>query len=85
MSDLEVEAAAIKCQDTIVSLPPPARHHNCIHEAVERGIYEKRCPQGFVLSDGRFVERSEALEVAIKADQIDEGDADGILMSEDLW
>lgn len=44
--------------------------------------------QGFVLSDGRFVPRKVALEVAIKAGQVvrDECHAPStVLFSEDIW
>ena len=50
------------------------------------GIYEKA--QGFLTNKNRFVERKEALEIAIKANQVDENNLGNPLIglfSEDLY
>jgi hypothetical protein len=66
----------------VVSAPPPARHHNLYalnHEPDE---------SGFLTSTGRFVDRAEALQIALAAGQpmIDHPSRhDEWLFSEDLW
>lgn len=82
---IKVEKAAIKIDETIVSVPRPGRHHNCIRKAIEKEVYKTDNIQGFVLSDGRFVGREEALEVAREAGQVGEDLIGSVLTSEDLW
>ena len=68
--------------------------HSCMFQQIggtvpERhnfGIYEKA--QGFLTNKNRFVERKEALEIAIKANQVDENNLGNPLIglfSEDLY
>jgi hypothetical protein len=91
---LRVVAAAIFIQgndqrhDLILSMPPPARHHNIMYAAANLGVdltfVEES--QGFLLSDGTFARRKPALEVARAAGQLlrETGPHIG-LFSEDVW
>lgn len=66
----------------IVSAPPPARHHNLFALA-------GHCDEsGFLTSTGRFVDREEAMRIAVAAGQplIDHPSRHATrLFSEDLW
>lgn len=69
---------------TIVSAPPPARHHNLFALAWPVVPTE----QGFLTSSGRFVDREEGLKIALGSGQpmIDHPSRhDRLLFSEDLW
>ena len=73
----------------IVTSPPPARHHTLLHPMYVEG---RRHPtfedQGFITSTGRYVEREEALRIAIASGQkmIDHPSRHAKwLFSEDLW
>lgn len=86
-----VDVAAIRVDEgTVYQVPRPGRHHNVIQLIREAG-YEGHVNgprQGFVLSDGRFVGREEALAIALESGQVKlEGcHAPGVgLFSEDLW
>lgn len=88
-AELRVVAAAIIGYDgKPYSLPPPARHHDCIaymhfelgHPRPISGV------QGFMLSDGRFARRKAARIVAKRANQLLERASKGdTLYSEDVW
>lgn len=68
----------------VVSAPPPARHHNLF--ALVGG--KRPDESGFLTSAGRFVDRAEALKIAVAAGQplIDHPSRhDTHLFSEDLW
>lgn len=75
----------------IVSAPPPARHGSLLHPLHTLGIRVGPDDQGFVTNTGRFVERAEALKIALAANQTfrpdgpykDHGGSE--LFSEDLW
>lgn len=88
MSELKVVAAAIIDDDgTVFSVPPPGRHHDVIALMASQ---DRPCPcirqQGFVLSDGRYVDRKEAKVVAIAAGQLLERASNlDILFSECVW
>lgn len=80
---------AIKTEDEVVwSLPSPNRHHDVINR-----IYEQRQDgkmvtgeQGFLNNEGVFLDRKEALQIAIQADQlIRKTFPENELFSEDLW
>lgn len=51
------------------------RHHNCIATMIDCGypapISEPKFPQGFVTSDGKFVDRKEAAQIALENRQIE--------------
>lgn len=69
---------------TVVSAPPPARHHNLF--ALVHGRHPDK--SGFLTSAGRFVGRADAMKIAIEAGQplIDHpGRHATHLFSEDLW
>jgi hypothetical protein len=65
------------------------RHATIGHNMLWLGVCHRPFPggpaQGFLTSDGRFVGRKEALEIAIKAKQILPQDGKNELFSEDLW
>lgn len=72
----------------IHSLPRPARHHHILHAMI--GLDRSLSEQGFVTSDGTFVDRPTAMEIALAAAQVKRRkgltDYDGPeLFSEDLW
>lgn len=71
------------------SAPPPARHHNIIHALKGMtGKHTQPDDQGFLTSTGRYVERAEALQIALASGQkmIDHPSRHAIkLYSEDLW
>jgi len=73
----------------VITSPPPARHHTLLHTthalAVKPEAFED---QGFITSTGRYVERDEALKIAIESGQpmIDHPSRHHRwLFSEDLW
>ena len=73
----------------IVSSPPPARHHTLLHPLYD--ILNDSVPghdTGFLTSTGRYVDRDEALDIAITSGQpmIDHPSRHAtLLFSEDLW
>lgn len=81
-----IMAAAIKLDGTVHSLPPPARHHTIIGHLVEQG---HKPPiggeQGFITSDGEFVNRFRAGQYARRSGQIEKLKWPPDLYSEDLW
>ena len=84
---LRVDRAAIENTRRVFSLPRPARHEDIFRLMRAAGFSRLGCRQGFLLSDGRFVGRSEAARVAFEAGQYLEQPArvPGALMTEDLW
>lgn len=88
MSDLRIIAAAVYHGATI-SLPPPARHHTILQTlSITMGVDAMLVhPQneGFLASDGRFVNRVEGYHIAWKAGQLKESKQVPKLYSEDLW
>lgn len=65
------------------------RHHEIIRYICERTGAKKvpgSCPQGFLTSEGRFVEREETGQIAIKAGQIEKLKYHSTdLFSEEMW
>lgn len=84
-----ITSVAIKFDGQVWSLPPPARHHDVIRWIAESNGVGINGPdeQGFISSDGVFVSRKEALEIALKANQVlnINNIRAGRLFSEDLW
>lgn len=86
-----IVAAACRLPNGLVlSMAPPARHHDIVH-ALMRGGYDGTAPsgedQGFLTDLGTYVRRRPALHIAQKAEQIIKGPsapAHG-LFSEDVW
>ena len=80
-----IVAAAIRAlTGEVYSLPRPARHHNVIELMWDKGV-EGRGTQGFLCSDGDFVERVKAGHLAVAAGQIKGLRWPPQLYSEDLW
>ena len=81
--------AAIRLGDAVFSVPQPGRHHDVIQIMARR---PEHCPsdavdQGFLTSEGRYVGRIEARDIAGSARQIirTTGAGRGELFSEDVW
>lgn len=87
----EIACVAIKYHDlhgVVMTLPAPARHHHVMWarhfvdgmKTGDNGI------QGFLTTNGRFVDRAQALKIAAKRGQIVKKHPwEGELYSEDLW
>jgi hypothetical protein len=82
-----IVAAAIQIENVTISLPQPARHAQVIACAYEYlDIEPGRETQGFITSEGRFVNRIEARVIAFRANQNPRRTgSDCELFSEDLW
>lgn len=87
MDQTRILAAAIKLADgEVVSVPQPARHPSVILLCEAQGKSLSGSVQGFVTSEGRFVDRHEAYEIAERARQlIPRPHVVGKLFSEDVW
>jgi hypothetical protein len=85
MADREIiECVAIEFADLTLSLPRPNRHHHVIQRYhADTGKTGSGVRQGFMTSQGRFVDRSEAARLAFAAGQIEKPKP--TLYSEDLW
>jgi len=84
-----IVAAAVYHGATI-SLPPPARHHTILQSMTTVMGFENALvhpeKQGFLTSEGRFVNRVEGYYIAYKAGQLLRNTAGRPeLYSEDLW
>lgn len=80
-------AAAIKDGAVICTLPRPSRHHDIIKAMVKSG---RPTPidgaQGFLTSEGNFLNRADAMTVARDAGQVKRGqETKRELFSEDVW
>ena len=82
--------SAVIMQGLVYALPGPSRHPDCIHAF--RVLNNKSSmgiagPQGFLDNKGKYVNRKDALRIALKAGQV--LDVNNIrasrLFSEDLW
>lgn len=83
-----VAAAALVGEGLILSLPRPARHHDINGAAYRAGIPGPIPPecQGFLTSDGRWLNRVDALAMANAAGQIVfKHPVLRELYSEDMW
>jgi hypothetical protein len=67
---ITVVAAAVRWQEVIFSLPRPKRHHHIVHAMYNMGLPKEQREQGFLLSDGTFVDRLDAMKIAIEAGQL---------------
>lgn len=79
-----IVAAAIRVNGLILSLPRPYRHHDIIKHAADLGIEEVLSDQGFLTSDGEYVDRKVGKAIAIEAGQKFLAERHQ-LFSEDLW
>lgn len=88
LAQVSIVAAAI-FHGAVISLPAPARHHTILYSMdTEMGIDVTKVPplnQGFITSEGKFVNRVEAYYIAYRAGQIEGKDGAPRLFSEDLW
>jgi len=83
---MRIVAAAVKdSTDKIWSLPPPNRHHHIIKELYSRGAEADLDGQGFLLDDGRWIDRKTAAIIALSNDPNKVLIAPPNLYSEDLW
>lgn len=75
--------------EEIVSLPAPHRHSDLrlqVEEREEKGENIKIIEHGFITDTGEYLDRYEALKVAIKAQQILPGRVLYMaLLTEDMW
>lgn len=89
MLELTTITAAAIYHGAIVSLPAPARHFTILHTmSIVMGVDTTQIgpsQEGFLTSDGRFVNRVEAYHIAWKAGQLKEDKLTPELFSEDLW
>lgn len=84
----KITAAAV-LHGAAISLPPPARHHTIL-QTMDLQMHIDTTTvlptaQGFVTSEGRFVNRVEAYYIAWSAGQLKEPKQTPTLYSEDLW
>lgn len=80
--------SAILQDGVIYWCPRPCRHHHVIWgkcEADGEGFDHDRAVQGFLSSDGQFLDREQAHALAIENGQCPEPDHVRELFSEDLW
>lgn len=88
MDDEKIVAAAVHAYGATWSLPRPARHHNVLFAIDHAGlcaITPGPSAQGFLTSDGRFVDRKDGLRIALASKQIEAPKWPPLLYSEDLW
>ena len=83
-----IVAAAIQYEGVTFSLPQPARHAQVMHSLDLLMTPEQMASacQGFITSEGRFVNRVQARQIAFIAGQDPKTTGNAIhLFSEDLW
>ena len=89
MSAERITGVAIRTANEItISHGEPHRHHHLIAELRRLGLSASdisASEQGFRTSDGRFVNRIEAAEIAQRAGQLKAPMTRTELFSEDLW
>lgn len=84
---LRIVAVAVRWEGLTLTAPPPARHHDLMRALQGRKPMVSPENQGFLTSDGQFVDRVVGLAVARAANQITHRPAGELpdLYSEDLW
>lgn len=83
--NIKIEQAAVRWDGKVFSLPPPARHDSVFKSLItDHGYIEGAVEMGFTTSEGNFVDRREAYEIAVGAGQV-EDKGPRTLISEDLW
>lgn len=83
-----IVAAAVHAYGATWSLPRPARHGDVLFAIDQAGLCALAHgpdSEGFLTSEGRFVGRLEAADIAVKAGQTDAPKWPPRLFSEDLW
>jgi hypothetical protein len=88
MSESIVKAALLHKGVVFTLVLPGARHNHLFQALSELGILSNDdlaadTEQGFVTSDGRYVGRQDAVQLALAAGQIPEARRE--LFTEDLW
>lgn len=82
----KITHVAMKCGENVYSLPSPKRHSDVLHLVYSQGeTFRGTEGQGFLDSDGRFLDRIEAMKVAVAAGQVGVHTERDYLLSEDLW
>lgn len=85
-NSLRIVAAAIIVNGVAMTMPPPKRHADILKGMPERMARKVRpSEQGFLLDDGRFVGRTDALIIAAGSGQLLKPTKHAELFSEDLW
>lgn len=88
VSEERIVAAAVQYEGVTFSLPRPARHAQVLH-SLDGHLPQDAiaaCCQGFLTSDGRFVNRVQARHIAHLAGQNPKTTGNSRdLFSEDLW
>ena len=81
-----IDRAAIRYRGEVYDLPRPARHHDVIRVIAcqfrERSVFGE---QGFLTSDGEFLNRRDAAAYALRVGQVEILQWPPLLYSEDLW
>jgi len=84
-----IDKAAILIDGVIYSTERPGRHYTIIKQLIEEKNFKSPIKgiQGFVTNNGRFLNRKEALELAVKNNQVELKNCINKfnLFSEDLW
>lgn len=81
-----IERAAIMWDGRIYSVPRPGRHHDVFRKYPHEFHRSKTEEQGFVTQFGRFVNRYDALFIAMRRGQIRKKHGNpSMLFSEDMW
>ena len=86
--DVTIVAAAIRFEGVIMFRPRPSRHHHILNTVAlwrDDAALSLQAEQGFITSDGFFVDRLEASKIALASGQIKGLNAPPNLYSEDLW
>lgn len=82
-----IKAAAARHNGVVYWVPRPGRHDAVLQKIVADLNLSSLCcdEQGFITEDGKFVNRIEAADIAIKCEQIEKLNWPPNLYSEDLW
>ena len=87
----KIARAAIKYRGEVWHAVRPGRHHTIMrahfsmYGKTNSLSFEEHGVQGFVTTTGRFVDRKEAVVIAVRSGQIDAPQWPPDLYSEDLW
>lgn len=85
MNPVWIVAAAVISEDKkLYSLPRPARHADVLLDMIAKQVAPIG-KKGFLLSDGSFADRRQALVVAKRSGQYCGDDVSPELISEDVW
>lgn len=80
-----ITGVAAQLDGFVFTAPRPKRHHNILWDAAKFGLGHDLHDQGFVLQDGRYVDRLEGARIALETGQIERLQWPPLLYSEDLW